>query len=301
MKLIDEIIGLLSSTDGSLTDALLKTKVLLSSLGQDELNAWVNNELNGYSEDQELPSYRIVPAQVLANLSGIGFTADAHPLPIAHLDKEQRENIETARMYQSLAVLEKFAAESDGTLATPIPLEANHILGKNLTRGTVIQRAWSQIQTSSIVQIVTEVRSRLLDFVLKIQAKLPEDPSAEEKHSIDTRSLFQNSMFGDNATVIIGDKNKTEIVNLHLKGNLDALAHELMKFNVADEDIETLKKAIKADAGKINNEKKEFGPSVKLWMKNMLHKAVEASWHIELSMAATVLSDALKHYYGWWQ
>ena len=301
MKLVEEIIELLSSTDGSLTDALLKTKVLLSSLGEEELNAWVNNELNGFSEDQELPSYRIVPAVVLANLSGIGFTADAHPLPIAHLDKKYRENIETARMYQSLAVLEKYAAETDSILATPIPLEANHILGKNLSRGTVIQRAWSQIQTSSIVQIVTEVRSRLLDFVLKVQAELPEDPSTEEKRSIDTRTLFQNSMFGDNATVIIGDKNKTEIVNLHLKGNLDALTHELKKYDVSDEDIEKLKSAIEEDADKVNDNKKEFGPSVKSWLQNMLHKAVEASWQIELGMAGTVLSDALKHFYGWWQ
>lgn len=301
MKLVEEIIELLSSTNGSLTDALLKTKVLLSSLGEEELNAWVNNELNGYSEDQELPSYRIVPAAVLANLSGIGFTADAHPLPIAHLDKKQRENIETARMYQSLAVLEKYAAEADSTLATPIPLEANHILGKNLSRGTVIQRAWSQIQTSSIVQIVTEVRSRLLDFVLKIQAELPEDPSAEDKHSIDTRSLFQHSMFGDNATVIIGDKNKTEIFNLHLKGNLDALMHELKKYEVSDEDIVQLKNAIEEDSGRVNDNKKEFGPSVKSWLQNMLHKAVETSWKIELGMASTVLSDALKHFYGWWQ
>lgn len=301
MNLVEEIIELLSSTDGSLTDALLKTKVLLSSLGEAELNAWVNNELNGYSEGQELPSYRIVTAVVLANLSGMGFTAEAHPLPIAHLDKKQRENIETARMYQSLAVLEKYTKEIDGTLITPIPLEANHILGKNLSRGTVIQRAWSQIQTSSIVQIVTEVRSRLLDFLLKIQAELPEDPSLEEKQSINTRSLFQNSMFGDNATVIIGDKNKTEIVNLHLKGNLEALTHELKKYDVSNEDIEKLNSAIEEDASKISDNKKEFGPSVKSWLQNMLHKAVETSWKIELGMAGAILSDALKHFYGWWK
>lgn len=301
MKLVEEIIELLSSTDGSLTDALLKTKVLLNSLGQADLNAWVNNELNGYTEDQVLPNYRIVPAVVLANLSGIGFTADAHPLPIAHLDKKQRENIETARMYQSLAVLEKYTLEDNGTLVIQIPLEANGILGKKLSRGTVIQRAWSQIQTSSIVQIVTEVRSRLLDFVLKIQADLSIDPSQEEKKSIDTRSHFQNAMFGDNATVIIGDKNKTDIVNLHLKGNIDALSHELKKYNVPDEDISNLKNAIDEDANSNNEHVKQFGPSVKSWLQSMLHKAVETSWKIELGMASTVLTDALKHFYGWWK
>lgn len=85
MKLIDEIIELLSTETGSLTDALLKTKVLLHSLGQTELIAWVNGELNGYHDGQDIPDYRKVPAQVLVNLASITFRANSHPLPIGHL------------------------------------------------------------------------------------------------------------------------------------------------------------------------------------------------------------------------
>lgn len=298
MKLIDQIVDILSSKDGSLTDSLLKTKVLLHNLGQTELVVWVNCELNGYSEEQELPGYRNVQAQVLANLTSISFQANSHPVPIAHLSKEQREGFEIAKMRQSIAVLEKFSQNPEGSLESPIPLEANAILGNSLAPGVSIQRAWSQIEVSSIVQILTEVRSRLLDFVLLLKDQLPDEPSQAEKQSVDTKSLFNNAILGDNATIIIGDKNKTDIINLHLKGNIEALAHELKKCNVPDTDIVELKEAIQQDETKLDPNSKKFGPSVKAWLQTMLHKAVDTSWKIELGMASAVLTDALKHYYG---
>ena len=140
-----------------------------------------------------------------------------------------------------------------------------------------------------------------MDFVLQLRDELPEDPTGIQKHSVDTRSLFNNAVLGDNATIIIGDKNKTNIVNLHLKGNFDALTHELKKYNVEDEDIGQLQTAIQEDEPNINHKSKEFGFSVENWIRRMLHKAVETSWQIELGMAGSILTDALKYYYGWWQ
>ena len=47
MKLVDEIIEILSSDNGILSNALIKTKVLLHKMGHKELVMWVNKELNG--------------------------------------------------------------------------------------------------------------------------------------------------------------------------------------------------------------------------------------------------------------
>ncbi len=65
MKLIDEIIEILSSSDGNLTDALIKTKIVLHKIGHKELIDWVNSELNGYPNEDQVPPYRILRAQVL--------------------------------------------------------------------------------------------------------------------------------------------------------------------------------------------------------------------------------------------
>ena len=42
MKLINEIIEILSSDTGKLSDGLIKTKVLLHKIGHKELVPWVN-------------------------------------------------------------------------------------------------------------------------------------------------------------------------------------------------------------------------------------------------------------------
>ena len=63
MKLIDEIIEILSSETGKLSKALIKTKVLLHEIGHKELVPWVNAELNGYPDKDAVPEYRALPAQ----------------------------------------------------------------------------------------------------------------------------------------------------------------------------------------------------------------------------------------------
>ena len=100
--LLDEIIELLGDESGSLADALLKTKILLHQIGRKELVQWVNNELNGYPDDSDVPSYRIVPSHVVGNVSNLAWRSASQPLPIQHLDKEYRAHLEKAELRQSL-------------------------------------------------------------------------------------------------------------------------------------------------------------------------------------------------------
>ncbi|OFW02455.1 MAG: hypothetical protein A3G20_07250, partial [Acidobacteria bacterium RIFCSPLOWO2_12_FULL_59_11] len=201
MSLLTEIIEALSSQSGSLTEALLKTKVLLHKIGHQELVEWVNNELNGYSDQDSVPVYRILPAQVLANLANRAYQIPAHPIPLGHLGEEVRESLETAKMPQSLAVLEKLVEGKTGHLETSIPMEANGVLGQRLANGFMIQRAWSQIGKADVAQIFVQVRSRLLDFVLSLQDQLGENVSDQEimqrTDSLDASSLFNNAIFGN--------------------------------------------------------------------------------------------------------
>lgn len=107
--LIDDIIGLLSSEEGNITDALLKTKVLLHQIGHRELVSWVNDELNGYANESEVPLYRKLKAEVRANLVSMTFRADSHPIPVGHLTEEQRESITSLDARESLASIVELA------------------------------------------------------------------------------------------------------------------------------------------------------------------------------------------------
>lgn len=303
MKLINDIIELLSSEQGNLTDGLIKTKVLLHKLGEKQLIEWVNNELNGYEDTDEVPSYRVLPAQVMANLASIAWQVQSHPIPLAHLTPEQQESLQSMKMSQSLAVLEKFGQKPGGHLESPIPLEANAYLGETLQSGVHIQRAWCQIENSSITQVLIKVRSRLLDFILELSEKfgdeLDEEQLRERIATVDTKAMFNHAMFGDNVTIVMGDSSQATVSNVAVRGDFNSLAQELQKHNIADEDIKVLQQAINDDDGKTVPAKKEFGPAVKEWLRKMLTKAAEATWQVDIIVAGNVLTTALMRYYGW--
>ena len=106
MKLIHEIIELLSSNAPNLHNALFKTKVLLHKLGEKHLVHWVNSELNGYDSIENVPEYRVLTMSILGNISNGAWRYSNQPLPIAHLGEKLRKDLETTHLTQSIAVLE---------------------------------------------------------------------------------------------------------------------------------------------------------------------------------------------------
>ena len=58
MTIIEQIIEELSDSSKSLTNPLLKARVIASRIGNHGLEKWVNDELAGYGADN-LPNYRI--------------------------------------------------------------------------------------------------------------------------------------------------------------------------------------------------------------------------------------------------
>ena len=303
MKLVQEIIDILSTSDGKLSDALVKTKILLHKIGHKELVEWVNNELNGYSDMNNLPSYRLLPSQVLVNASNMAYRVSAHPIPLLHLDEKYRENLQTARMGQSLAVLEKLVDNPEGSLMSPIPMEANGILGEGLDNGYMIERAWCQFSKTEVTQIFIEVRSRLLDFILELNdefgGEMTDEELKQKSNEIDAARLFNNAIFGDNTTIVVGSGNSQVVNNQVIKGNFSSLSENLRKHGVGEADIQDLEIAINNDDSSVDKINQKFGPSVKNWLQKMLNKAVDASWQVELGVASSLLANALQKFYGW--
>jgi hypothetical protein len=303
MKLITEIIEILSSDTGKLSDALIKTKVLLHKIGHKELVPWVNSELNGYPDRESVPEYRVLSAQVLVNASNGAYRVTSHHIPMGHLEERHREAVETAKMDQSLAVLEKFTENDGGHLRAHIPMESYRVLGQGLGNHYQIESAWSEVSHTSVLQILIQVRSRLLDFVLELNDQFPSELDEEQVKkkigSVDAENLFNSAIFGDNTTILVGNSNAQTVSNVSVKGDFSILAKTLEDNGVSEADITALNMAIEQDSPTINPESKEYGPAVKSWLQSMLSKAVDASWNIELGVASSLLATALNSYYGW--
>jgi hypothetical protein len=301
MKLLNDIVDLLSAKSGSLTDAMLKTKVLMHRIGHKELVDWVNDELNGYGQTKPIPAYRVVGVRLMGDLQNPGWRYTNRALPTAHLPDDLHRKCTQSEMHQSVGVLEQFASSSDGTpLISPIPPELHSIIGRPF-ENAMVTRAWTQIEPTQILNVLIEVRSRLLDFVLNLQAELgdvPENDMKEAGKGIDAGSLLASAVFGDNTTVIVGQHNVATVTNTITKGDFNSLAETLKKAGVDDADVEDLRTAIDEDDTAVVVREKQFGPKVKAWMTNMAGKAIGGGWAIGIAAGGKLLADALAAHYG---
>jgi hypothetical protein len=180
MKLLADLITELSSPQPSLIDALVKAKVLLHKLGRKDLAEWVNNEINGYPDDSPLPPYRVIPAQVKGNVTNNAYSYSDHPLPTMHLTKEQRKGLEELDMRDSIAVLEGLAKQDKQGLQRPLPIEYGALFNKALAGGYKVQQAWCDIGIGRFSQVIAQVRSKLLDFLLELSEKVSSEMSEED-------------------------------------------------------------------------------------------------------------------------
>jgi hypothetical protein len=304
MDLVREIVEILSDTHPNLENALIKTKVLLHRLGEKVYADWINKELNGYSNDDQVPAYRVIQSSVKITVTD-GYTRwNDMPAAIRHLDEKIRFSLERNDLRQGISTLESLAHSEGNTLNRAIPPEMWGMLGEKLSSDIVVEYAQCEISKAQLQGILTQIRSRLLDFVLELEAKLPSNASEEDIRrvfkEVHVGNLLNNAMFGPNTTIVIGDNNKQNLnFSVVQKGDFTSLATLLKSRCVADADISSLKTAIDEDGPHVDHQRRQYGPRVRAWLKDMLGKAVETSWQIEVGVASSLLATALNHYYGW--
>ena len=300
MKIINEIIDILSSENSNVTSALLKTKVLLFKLGEKQLLDWVNGELQGYPLEANLPDYRVVRMIIRGNISNGHYTQTNHVLPLMHLEDDIRDYLELGQIDKSIAVVEEYAREDN--IQKTVPPEVFAEFDKSLDNGYQVQTAWACYPAGAMIQIVTEVKSRLLEFLLELSEKFPEEVDPDNikfrSKEVNVSEIFKNAMFGDNATVIIGDSNTQNVSNVVKINNLESLNDFLRENNVNDGDLTKLKKSIISDKNCEEHKQSEIGPNVSNWMKEMLSKAGTIAWDLNIGMASSILASAISKYYG---
>ena len=300
MKLIEEIIDLLSSGESNLTTALFKTKVLLHKLGEVDSLEWVNSALKGFPNADSLPNYRILDVNLRANASNSVYRYQAQPLPVMHLAEHIRDRLCVTKLTQSIAVLEEYSQQED--LQIVIPPEYFPSLSKGFGNGFQIENAWGEHSAGAMTQVLTEVTSRLLDFVLELSEQFPNELNTtelkEKSKEIGVSDIFNNAVFGDNATIVVGDSNEQNIKNSVIKNDLASLNTLLSNNDVSEEEIQELNLAIQADEGDSNLIKQSFGKNVSSWMGKMITKSASAAWKIKTGAAASLLATAIGKYYG---
>lgn len=310
MKLIGDIINELVDSEKSISAALLKTKVLASRIKNTELIEWVNNELSGYKSEESLPEYRKVQGVVTGTfmtgnrISG-GYQYNDQPLPTMGLAPELEKTIRCLDFYQSVSTLESYIGDNkSGKLEKVFPPEFKAIIEKHMVKmgnpelHLVTAKCYTSI--NSIVNTLSIIRSKLLDFMLKIEEEFGTSTELEDlKNKNEKISTIMNQTIinqGDGNVVNTGG-NSTITAKIKIKkGDKNTLSDNLKENGLTDEEIVPLIEII--DQEEPDREQGKFGAKVNEWIQKMIGKTLDGTWQIGTGAAGTLLAEAIKAYYG---
>ncbi|HSH82145.1 MAG TPA: hypothetical protein VLA19_26765 [Herpetosiphonaceae bacterium] len=162
--------------DVALSDVLLTAKVLAYQLKNDELKRWVKSELDGYREE-DLPDYRLLFSEPRGQLIRGGLRIDNCPVDTNYMPDELRDRGRTIRVCHGVGGIEGLARNDTNYFSWRqnwVQL-VNAQFAKH-SAGYGFLTIHLSAQGSAFAQILTTVRSRLLDFILEI-SEFPWDMS----------------------------------------------------------------------------------------------------------------------------
>lgn len=303
MLLLEDIQAAAVDAKSDLSTLLRKCKLLAARLDNKQLENWILLESNGYPPEVDVPDYRIWPLELKGHFCGpFGSGIRNAPIPLVCIPEKARTHYQRYQCRQSIASIEAILKQSEGgsgTLQVSTGDLALALGGKVYLDQNCVQ-AWAEFSQGELVELLNAVRNRILDFAI---ALWKESPTAGEPASSSTRSLepskvtqiFNTTVYGGAAN-LVGTAHDSSITFDIVINDFASLARVLKEKGIADSDIKELQAAINSDPRP--TEKERFGPKVSSWIAKMMKKAADGGWDIGISVAGTLLAQAIAKYYG---
>lgn len=256
MSLLREIQDLAasSSKDVELSSLLRKCKILAARLNHTDFKAWIEKELNGYDDTNSLPSYRILETMSKGHFSGWGGSGLRNaPIPTYCLEEKHQKYVDNVYITEGISALEDLLSKSDGTLHNPWRPQLLALYSTKFYENMNCIEAWQVISSSSLANIVDTVRTKILNFVLEIEAENPDAGDAKinsnpiEQGKI--TQIFNTTINGNVQNVATGssDVNQNSQINNTAKEELfsnllDIISNQ--KVSLEEEQYENILKVI---------------------------------------------------------
>jgi len=225
--------------DTLVTDLLRKAFVVARKLKINEFENWISKELEGYSDNSEIPGYREIAGEVK------GWNPHHGWLPVYIQDTEMAELFSKRESSQCIAEIESLLInkDKDSCFHMPFNHEREQIICKAINTHTQITL---ETPHTGLVRILNAVRNIILNWALKLE----EDGvmgegmtfSEDEKKEVEKHSYNINNFYGEvTGTQIQQDSSKSE-QNIKIKeisiesvGQfIDGLKNELPNIDLKD-------------------------------------------------------------------
>ncbi|KMK77633.1 hypothetical protein [Alkalihalobacillus pseudalcaliphilus] len=190
----------------TLETILLRMKVIFESLNNQKINEWIKGELEGYSDKDKFPAYRIIVGRAVGNfvLNGnVKYTNSNIPLE-SLLSHDEVLELKTTKITDSIGTIDRIVTTSQGTYGNPIPTSLSHHISKPSIQ---IINMTIEISFNLLDNIKSTVRSKLVDIVMELEkefdnlddydlsSQVEEDPQKAKQVILNVENIiFDNSI-----------------------------------------------------------------------------------------------------------
>lgn len=288
LKILNELIEILADHNTGLDMCLIKAQILAHKLKNEGFKKWVNYELRGYPVGVDLPAYRMLNLVLFGDVSNGYHRYSNYRLPLLDLSDQQIYRLTTRKVDENISSIEDWANKDD--ISFSIPTEACAIFSDSFNEGYYVERIEAKIGNGKGKEILTQIRSKLLEYCLAISDEFPDDINLTD--TID-KSIKEFS--SEKFKIIVQDN-----ANIHIGNTLSQISNDTnISINkISSEDIQELIKAISEDRKTNEISEKSWGKNIENWYVDMLKKAGTDSWDVSKAAAAAILANLISKYAG---
>jgi hypothetical protein len=218
MSVFEEIKNDLVSDDASLSSILRKTKIVASRLQYQEFEEWIDCELGGYPSEDKLPDYRKGNTISCGNFfNTLREQINDAQIQTSHLPEKIHDYATNLAMTQGVGALANLLSTNpqDDTIKVSWPTNLARVLSNQIYEGFECHSAYHILPKNFIQQILEDIRTRSLSFILAIEKEFPVEVQDEagigKIPSENVRQVFEINIFGGNQSISQIQQNQGDV------------------------------------------------------------------------------------------
>jgi hypothetical protein len=288
--------GAISSTV-PITELLRLCQVLGSRIGSDEVGEWVQNELNGYPVDAELPEYRVLRGLAMGHFIGPGGSGLRNAtLPASNLPEELRHWAERIDYRHPISALEALGGlDKSKNVHFGWPGDLVALVQQDFYQHLALAQAWLSVPHIGCQNAVESVRNRVLTFVLEVSKRDATDSGADLKSSASTlNQTFHTIIYGSVGNLAQSAGKVSQVSGIQ-PGDLSSLLDELARLGVSKQDLDDLDQAITSEP---QGTPGSLAPKVSNWVGRVISNALSGVGSVAVATATEIIPKLFEKYYG---
>ena len=246
--MIKKLINDIAYDNVSLTQGLTRAKLIQNKLRIDSLNTWINQELNGYEANAEVPSYRMLTVKIIGDFSGdFGQQWKNVPLVLDKVGENLGMDMYSFSEKSSIQNIEDAVKASKPGAELLLPFHPKMVrsladMYRKQDPSAYLISAGRVVLPSQYGNILIQIKQRLLDILLDLDNKFPDleddlKPSLEAKEKASSIVNFHIHGGQNNTNLGVGGYVIQSGNNQKIKTELREFREALLDIGVPAEEV----------------------------------------------------------------